>query len=428
MNRHKRADKRSRILSPEGFQRLQDAIGNAFGEDFRDKPPFQELSKLTELPGERPLDPDTVSRIWHRKKGVYRSKIERLFGAVQLKLNESDHIPIAEDLNSEILTPAPKAIAKSHRESVESDAGSIEERYFRATSNFDSLEPLERKSRIQVLEDIASNKDFPRYHWKVMEFLADFVRRKAPRKEEEEGEEERSPKISEDIQAALIVIGQRDPTKDPPNQMIDLSNTDIRKAELPRAKFQKIILSGAKLQGVNLCEATLEEADLSRTNMEGAMLCKANLTMANLHEASLQEANFSEANLTESIIRAAIVRHTTLHKANLQRADLRFAKLQGAYLDKADLLEADLSSAFLQGTYLNKANLQGANLIGTILDGANLQEADLSQANLQRARLFRADLRGAINLEQQQIEQALGNNTTVLPDDVERPAYWKHFE
>jgi hypothetical protein len=100
-----------------------------------------------------------------------------------------------------------EAIAKPYQETVESDAGSVEERIFRAT------EQLNRRGfsalvGIQALEEIA--KDSPRYHWKIMELLAAFVRNAPPRKEEES--------IPDDIQAALTIIGQRDTEKDPENQ------------------------------------------------------------------------------------------------------------------------------------------------------------------------------------------------------------------
>ncbi len=139
MNRSKRSENRSRILSPEGWQRLQDAIAEKFGEACRDKPPFQQLSNLSELPGERPLDLDTVSKIWHCKKGVYRSKLERLFTALELELNQSDHISFSEDLNSEILDPDTKAIAKSPQESVETYAGSGKNLMSLATSMLEQL-------------------------------------------------------------------------------------------------------------------------------------------------------------------------------------------------------------------------------------------------------------------------------------------------
>src|SRR4028118_903282 len=104
-----------------------------------------------------------------------------------------------------------EAIAKPPQESGESDAGSIEDRIFKATNQLNPERPVfSRLSGIQALGEIA--KDSPRYHWQIMEVLAAFVRTNAPRKEE--GEEERSPKLREDIQAALTVIGQRDPKKD----------------------------------------------------------------------------------------------------------------------------------------------------------------------------------------------------------------------
>jgi uncharacterized protein YjbI with pentapeptide repeats/DNA-binding Xre family transcriptional regulator len=333
------------------------------------------------------------------------------FGEITELNRESDEAVIARYSTLGIEQTTPDTLDLAEREEVigkpniqieESNTELIEERIFRAT------EQLNRRGfsalvGIQALEEIT--KDSSRYHWKIMELLAAFVTN-APLRKEEEG-------ISDDIQAALTVIGQRDSEKDPPNKKLDLSNTDIRGANLRKANFRKVILSRAKLQGANLSE----------TDLQGAILDKVNLKWADLSKAKLEKA----------IIRGAILNDTNLNKANLQRADLRFASLQGAYLDEANLQEADLSDAKLQGiplgdklqrTHLNKANLQETNFIGAILEDANLQKANFSKAKLERARLFRADLQGAINLKQQQIEQALGNSTTVLPDDVEKPAHW----
>ncbi|HBY78058.1 MAG TPA: hypothetical protein DEG47_13885, partial [Cyanobacteria bacterium UBA11148] len=143
------------------------------------------------------LEQSYVSKLLNPKPGKEiaepriktRQKLAKGLGITEQELLEE--IDRYSDLEAAKTTPdtpdlaeREEAIAKPYQETIESDAGSIEERYLRATNNFDNLEPLERKSRIQVLEEIASNRDFPRYHWKVMEFLADFVRRKAPWKEE----------------------------------------------------------------------------------------------------------------------------------------------------------------------------------------------------------------------------------------------------
>jgi len=291
----------------------------------------------------------------------------------------SDRIPeVPDHIGQE------EPIAKPQRESEQPDASSIEERYFRATSKFDSLEPLERKSRIQVLEEIASNKDFPRYHWKVMEFLADFVRRKAPRREEEEGEEERSPNISPDIQAALTLIGRPDWNR--PIQALDLSNTDLRRANLNRANLQGVNLDGANLQEVSLIAANLERATLKRANLEGAIIHNANLKRANFIEANLQEADLYRTDLEEA----------ELWYTNLQRTRLRAANLQGA-------------------------RLPGANLQGAFLSDVNWQGAALPEVNLRGA-----DLRKAKNLDSGELEQTYGDKKAAssLPENVKAPEHW----
>jgi uncharacterized protein YjbI with pentapeptide repeats len=325
----------------------------------------------------------------------------------------SDRIPeVPDHIGQE------EPIAKPQRESEQPDASSIEERYFRATSKFDSLEPLERKSRIQVLEEIASNKDFPRYHWKVMEFLADFVRRKAPRKEEEEGEEERSLKIPEDIQAALTAIGQRDLEKDRPKKRLDLSNTDIRGAVLSEGKLQGINFSGANLQGANLSRAKLQKADLTKANLKEADIRGANLQEANVFQAVLRRANLWGANLEKAILMKTDLSWAAFDGSNMRRADLQKANLQGAELMGVTLCESDLSGADLQEVELGSIEIIEDDKQQKIIN-VNLQGAVFYQANLKGV-----DLSATKNLESEQIKWAYGNSMTVLPENVVTPAHW----
>ena len=98
----------------------------------------------------------------------------------------------------------------------------------------------------------------------------------------------------------------------------------------------------------------------------------------------------------------------------LRQASLRFATLTGANFEMADLSEADLSDARLEG-----ANLSGADLSEALLERANFAGARLGGANLSAANL--ADAR---NLSQAQIDEALGDALTVLPEHLSRPAGW----
>jgi hypothetical protein len=250
-----------------------------------------------------------------------------------------------------------------------------------------------RIGAISTLETIAKYSQ-PAEHWTIMEYLAAFVRTNAPRKEE--GEEKRSPKISEVIQAALTVIVQRDWKKDPENQRLNLSNTDIRGAVLAGANLQGAILSKANLQGTYLKDANLQEVNLNGANLQETDLFKANLKWSKLKGVNLKRASFVLANLQEAY----------LFGANLERACLWSANLQGANLFEANLEEAHLSGANLQGTQLSEVNMAGARLTQVKLQGA-----DLSRVK---------------NLETQQLEVTYGDSQTAssLPDNIKAPKHW----
>jgi hypothetical protein len=147
-------------------------------------------------------------------------------------------------------------------------------------------------------------------------------------------------------------------------------------------------LSNAHLSGANLNEAYLENAHLS-----GAYLSGVNLSSANLHGANLSNAH--------------------LIGANLNGANLIDANLSNAFL-----VDANLSGAFLRSATLTRVNLGGANLSGANLLGAFLGYADLTRANLSGANLSHAYLLGASSLTQLQLNEACGDATTKLPDDL----------
>jgi uncharacterized protein YjbI with pentapeptide repeats len=77
--------------------------------------------------------------------------------------------------------------------------------------------------------------------------------------------------------------------------------------------------------------------------------------------------------------------------------------------------------------HLEGANLERANLQKARLEGANLAEAHLAGAHLSGAKLWEAhvegaDLAGAVGLTQEQLNMAYGDDRTILPDGLTRPA------
>jgi uncharacterized protein YjbI with pentapeptide repeats len=111
------------------------------------------------------------------------------------------------------------------------------------------------------------------------------------------------------------------------------------------------------------------------------------------------------------------------------------ARINEVLLDASDLVRAEVSGKKnyrgrdMIGAKLAGADLRGASLRGTYLIGANLRGADLRWADLIGADLRGADLRGAdlrktIFATQFQINAALGDRSTQLPESLTRPGHW----
>ena len=150
-------------------------------------------------------------------------------------------------------------------------------------------------------------------------------------------------------------------------------------------------LSDADLRNANLFRANLSGTWLNRASLSGANLNQADLSRANLNQADLSRANLTEASLVSSDLNGTNLSGADLQSANLSGANLNQADLSGANLSGAELFEANLNGANLFEANLNQAKLIKADLIGVKwLNGANL-----SGANLNQAKLIRADLRVA---------------------------------
>lgn len=113
-----------------------------------------------------------------------------------------------------------------------------------------------------------------------------------------------------------------------PGTRPDLSFANLHLAELSEAN-----LRCAELRGVDLSFANLHLTDLSGANLRRANLSAANLCGANLIEVNLTEADLSDANLC---------------RAFLQVARLTGARLGGAILTDAGLFKTHRAGWFIQ--------------------------------------------------------------------------------
>ena len=118
--------------------------------------------------------------------------------------------------------------------------------------------------------------------------------------------------------------------------------------------------------------------------------------------------------------------------AELQGADLRDARLGHANLAGARLEGADLTAAALVWVDLSHAAMKGARLSYAEMNKVVLRRADLrltkwANPSIQALPAQFADLRGAEELTQGQLDQMIGNVQTLLPNvgNLSIPSCWK---
>ena len=122
------------------------------------------------------------------------------------------------------------------------------------------------------------------YQWRVVDILAAYVREVAPQGKNE------LPELQRDlVQAALTVIGRRNPHEE-----------DLGQLELNNSNLRGMILRSALLSGANLSRSDFRGADLGAANLSESDLSKGKFANANLQDADLTGADFrSSEGLTQ---------------------------------------------------------------------------------------------------------------------------------
>lgn len=208
------------------------------------------------------------------------------------------------------------------------ESGQITDRFNAAVTNLGSGSETIRIGGVYALQRIM--QDSPRDQPAIIQVLAAFIRQQAPwngstsdarRAASADQEKLELPGPAPDVQAALTVLGSRDPADDG-GVHVELQSTDLLGAEL----------SGADLAGADFFGANLALVDFTGANLSGVEFGTASLAFGFISNANLTDADLSDADLTG--------------------VDLSGADLIGAALDIADLTGANLTNSLLAGADL----------------------------------------------------------------------------
>ncbi len=285
----------------------------------------------------------------------------------------------------------------------------VTERFSKSIEHLGSEKIDIRLGGIYALEQIAI--DSSKYHWTIMEILSAFVREKSKevflnklKRIEEKKSSRKSEKVGEDIKAVLTVINRRNLKQDPQGKKIDL-----RKVNMACVGFQEAIISGVDLSLSDFSDANFSSTDFSKSDLANSNFRSSNFKNANFSDADLRNvnfayadvsgANFSNADLSGSYLCDSNFINTNLTGTNLSNAILRYDYQDENYDDHPSDFDYDKEPDFPEWPLAPK--LSGAIMTDAKLNSTKLDGADLSKS---------------VGLTQQQLDSAIINEYTELPD------------
>ncbi|MFZ9133285.1 MAG: pentapeptide repeat-containing protein [Gemmobacter sp.] len=184
---------------------------------------------------------------------------------------------------------------------------------------------------------------------------------------------------------------------------------DVRawKAAMTLYKGYRVDLRGTNLQG----------SDLAGKQLGGALLADARLDGAKAGSVQLQGARLFGTEMVRCSLRRASLRFAWLDNTNLEASVI--LKTDARYLKCSDRKVKAVSAATFRDVILQGASFARASLDGWIFRKCTFDD----QTDLTNATLFEADL-ATSTLPPEILAKAHGDDSTTLPDGVDRPAAW----
>jgi len=230
--------------------------------------------------------------------------------------------------------------ARTYQSSVR---GQISDRFSKALERLGAVESYSRMGAIYSLEHVMHES--PDLHNDIIEVLADFIRRRAPRSQPDEPSKP-SPadkvRLESDVQAALTVLGRRP-------QRLEIHPIDLSYTKLAGALLFEANLRGAVLIGADLSHSYLSGADLSNANLNSVTLCYAQLRKTIADPDSDPDPDSKDKSISPGGPGMRMY-HTGLIDPGRETP---YKNLPGANLYQAEMLHADLTGAELLGARIN---------------------------------------------------------------------------
>ncbi len=174
---------------------------------------------------------------------------------------------------------------------------------------------------------------------------------------------------------------------------------DLSGIELENAMLESWDLTGLKMNHANLTNGFLWQSDVSKTNFERAVMERIYLENTVINDTNFTKTYMAMADCRETGGKNALFICANLESSLFGNARLTNCNFEGANLEKVSFESADLSGCLFYNAHMTGCNFAGANL-----DGCDFRNTDLG---------------GVLNLTAVQLEQAVIDDTTKLPLELQ---------
>lgn len=205
-----------------------------------------DVIRVAGKPSPRPRQPGSDWRYWTQ---VFASALPGLAAVIALAFT------------AQSLRATNTQLAENRQQVDITEQGQITDRFNAAISNLASSNPVIQLGGIYALQRIMT--DSARDQPAVLDVLCDYIR-DHDSLPGNPSSHRRWPPIQQPpagIQAALTVIGSRNPTRDGP-ALVNLENTNLADMHMSGA-----YLAGADMEGANLADADLSDARLATADI-----------------------------------------------------------------------------------------------------------------------------------------------------------------
>ena len=324
-----------------------------------------------------------------------------------------------------------------------------------------SVETTEPNIEVRIggllsLERIAQDStryDKGRDHVRVMEILCAYVRENAPASEAENApfpsgtkQEDlelkagtspfdwfyRQAKPRSDIQFALFILGRRSAeqidierqhlNRRGESYYLDLTETNLRKADLEGLDFSSASFFKSKLEG-----AFCNDADFKGCNLIYAQMTCASGRGLDLSHARIDSADFSHAILNEAKFLQCSMSHTHFVGTQLKGAHLCFSpKPQPGTVNRAFFINADLQSALIEGDV--RQVYFTFRLLPDEQHPRELRATRFRNSILVDNFVFFGEAQSQSTFSPEELAVTFGEASCELKDALHRPAHWPDWE